>query len=52
VIKESAASCNADLFLLYSFLGLLLVMWVNHLFYLGVLELHMAALSVMCGVLC
>jgi hypothetical protein len=40
VIKEYAAHCNAVLFLLHRCLILLLVMWVNHLFYLGVLELH------------
>jgi hypothetical protein len=34
------------------FLGLLLVMWANHLFYLGALELHVFALSVICYVLC
>jgi hypothetical protein len=40
MIKEFAAHCNAVLFLLCGCLGLLPVMWVNHLFYLGVLELH------------
>jgi hypothetical protein len=44
VIKESVVHCNAVLFLVCSCLGLLLVMWVNQLFYLGVLELHVFAL--------
>jgi hypothetical protein len=44
VMKESAAHSNAVLFLLCSCLGLHLVMWVNRLFYLGVLELYMFAL--------
>jgi hypothetical protein len=44
VIKESAAHCNAALFLLRRGLGLCLFMWVNHLLYLGVLELHVFAL--------
>jgi hypothetical protein len=44
VIKESAAHCNAVLFLLCSCLRLFLVMSVNHLFYLGVLELYVFAL--------
>jgi hypothetical protein len=46
VIKEPAADCEAVSFHLCRFLGLLLVMWVNHLFYLGVLELHVIALCV------
>jgi hypothetical protein len=48
VIKESAAL----LFLLCNCLGLLLVMWVNQLFYLDFLELRVFALSVICDVLC
>jgi hypothetical protein len=52
VIKESGAHGNAVLFLLCSLLRLLLVMWGNHLFYLGVLELHVFALSVIRDVLC
>jgi hypothetical protein len=40
VIKECAAHCNAVLFVLYSCFRLHLVMWISHLFYLGVLELH------------
>jgi hypothetical protein len=43
-IKESAAHCNAVLFLLCSSLWLLLAMWVNHLFYLGVHELYVFAI--------
>jgi hypothetical protein len=55
LIKESSAHCKAVLFLLCSCLRLLLVMWVNQLFYLGVLELHVFALwfrwFVVCGYL-
>jgi hypothetical protein len=43
-IKESATHCDAVLFILCGRLRLLLVIWVNHLFYLGVLELHVFAL--------
>jgi hypothetical protein len=37
VLKEPAAHCNAVLIILCSCLGIILVMWVNQLFYLGVL---------------
>jgi hypothetical protein len=51
VMKECAAHCNAVLLFLCSCLGLILVLWVNHLFiYIGVPELHMFALSVICSV--
>jgi hypothetical protein len=43
VIKESTAHCNAVLFLLYSCIRLHLVMWVSHMFYLGVVELNLFA---------
>jgi hypothetical protein len=45
-MKELADHCKAVLFLLICYLGLLLVMWVNQLVYLGVLELHVFALFV------
>jgi hypothetical protein len=35
MMKESTAHCKAVLFLLCSCFGLLLVMWVNQLFYLA-----------------
>ncbi|PNF19405.1 hypothetical protein B7P43_G03640 [Cryptotermes secundus] len=60
MIAESAAHCNAVLFLLCGGLGLHLVMWVSHLFFdLGVLELlvfaswfcfAVAVLNVLAGV--
>jgi hypothetical protein len=48
VVKESAALCDAVLFLLR---GCLVLLLVNHLFYLGVPELHVFSLSVVCNVL-
>jgi hypothetical protein len=45
VIKKSGAHCNAVLFLLYSCPGLHLAMWISYLIYLGILELHVLALS-------
>jgi hypothetical protein len=44
VVKEPAAHSKAVYFLLCGYLGLLLVMWVNQLFHLGVLEQHVFAL--------
>jgi hypothetical protein len=46
MVKDSAAHCNAVLLFLCSCLGLLLVMWVNQLFYLGVLE-HVQRTTIM-----
>jgi hypothetical protein len=50
--ERICASAVKLFLLLCACLGLLLVMWVNQLFYLGVLEQHVFALSVIYDVLC
>jgi hypothetical protein len=50
VVKESAAHCEAVLFLLCGCLGLLMVVGITHLFNFCVHELHMFAFTFFCFV--